>query len=62
VIKRYIHLLGTEFHGYNGKRFLKDAMAGLTVARWRCRWRWRSALAFGVSDRGNPRSPSPIAA
>ncbi len=46
MIKRYIHLLGTEFHGYNGKRFLKDAMAGLTVAAVAL----PLALAFGVSS------------
>ena len=46
LIKRYIHQLKSEFHGYNGKRFLKDTMAGLTVAAVAL----PLALAFGVSS------------
>lgn len=46
MIKRYIHQLKSEFHGYNGKRFLKDTMAGLTVAAVAL----PLALAFGVSS------------
>lgn len=30
-IKRYIAMLKNEFNGYNGKRFSKDLLAGLTV-------------------------------
>ena len=46
MIKRYIHLLRTEFKGYNGKRLMKDTMAGLTVAAVAL----PLALAFGVSS------------
>lgn len=46
MIKRYIHQLKSEFRGYNGKRFLKDTMAGLTVAAVAL----PLALAFGVSS------------
>ncbi|MBE6902067.1 MAG: SulP family inorganic anion transporter [Ruminococcaceae bacterium] len=46
MIKKYISDLKTEFRGYNGKSFAKDAMAGLTVAAVAL----PLALAFGVSS------------
>ena len=30
-IKKYIAMLKNEFSGYNGKKFSKDLLAGLTV-------------------------------
>ncbi len=46
MIKKYVTDLKTEFAGYNGKRFTKDLMAGLTVAAVAL----PLALAFGVSS------------
>lgn len=46
MIKKYVSDLKTEFKGYNGKRFAKDAMAGITVAAVAL----PLALAFGVSS------------
>ena len=46
MVKKYIADLKTEFSGYNGKKFAKDAMAGLTVAAVAL----PLALAFGVSS------------
>lgn len=46
MIKKYITDLKTEFAGYNGKRFTRDLMAGLTVAAVAL----PLALAFGVSS------------
>lgn len=46
MFKKYITDLKTEFHGYNGKRFSQDLMAGLTVAAVAL----PLALAFGVSS------------
>ena len=45
-IKRFVSDLKKEFHGYNGKAFSQDAMAGLTVAAVAL----PLALAFGVSS------------
>lgn len=44
MIKQYITDLKKEFHGYNGSKFTKDVMAGLTVAAVAL----PLALAFGV--------------
>lgn len=44
--KRYISRLKTEFSGYNGKKFGKDLLAGITVAAVAL----PLALAFGVSS------------
>lgn len=46
MIKKYFSMLKTEFTGYNGKKFSKDLMAGLTVAAVAI----PLALAFGVSS------------
>ncbi len=46
MVKKYISDLKAEFKGYNGKRFAKDAMAGITVAAVAL----PLALAFGVSS------------
>lgn len=46
MVKKYISDLKTEFKGYNGKRFAKDMMAGITVAAVAL----PLALAFGVSS------------
>lgn len=46
MIKKYVSDLKTEFNGYNGKRFAKDVMAGITVAAVAL----PLALAFGVSS------------
>ena len=46
--KNYIAKLKTEFKGYNGQRFLKDLMAGITVAAVAL----PLALAFGASSLG----------
>ena len=46
MIKKYISDLKNEFRGYNGKAFLQDLMAGLTVAAVAL----PLALAFGVSS------------
>lgn len=46
MVKKYISDLRTEFKGYNGKRFAKDTMAGITVAAVAL----PLALAFGVSS------------
>ena len=46
MIKKFVWDLRNEFHGYNGKTFSKDVMAGLTVAAVAL----PLALAFGVSS------------
>jgi len=46
LLKDYITDLKTEFKGYNGKRFSKDLMAGVTVAAVAL----PLALAFGVGS------------
>ena len=46
MIKRYVKRLGTEFKGYNGAKFGKDVLAGVTVAAVAL----PLALAFGVSS------------
>lgn len=46
MIKRYVNRLKAEFSNYNGKRFFKDSMAGLTVTAVAL----PLALAFGVSS------------
>lgn len=46
MLKRYFGMLKAEFAGYNGKKFSKDLMAGLTVAAVAI----PLALAFGVSS------------
>ena len=46
IAKRYISRLKTEFSGYNGKKFGKDLLAGVTVAAVAL----PLALAFGVSS------------
>lgn len=46
IIKRYKSRLKTEFSGYNGKKFGKDLLAGVTVAAVAL----PLALAFGVSS------------
>lgn len=46
IIKRYQSRLKTEFSGYNGKKFGKDLLAGVTVAAVAL----PLALAFGVSS------------
>ncbi len=46
MIKKYVSDLKTEFSGYNGKKLVKDMMAGLTVAAVAL----PLALAFGVSS------------
>ena len=46
MIKRYVSRLKTEFSGYNGKKFGKDLLAGITVAAVAL----PLALAFGVSS------------
>ncbi len=46
LVKRYISRLKTEFSGYNGKKFGKDLLAGITVAAVAL----PLALAFGVSS------------
>ncbi len=46
MIKKYVSDLKQEFKGYNGKKLLKDAMAGITVAAVAL----PLALAFGVSS------------
>ncbi len=46
LAKRYISRLKTEFSGYNGKKFGKDLLAGVTVAAVAL----PLALAFGVSS------------
>ncbi|MBE6855598.1 MAG: SulP family inorganic anion transporter, partial [Ruminococcus sp.] len=46
MIKKFISDLKREFAGYNGKKFSKDLMAGLTVAAVAL----PLALAFGVSS------------
>ena len=45
-IKKYIAMLKTEFKGYNGQKFLKDLMAGITVTAVAL----PLALAFGESS------------
>ena len=45
IAKRYVNRLKTEFSGYNGKKFGKDLLAGITVAAVAL----PLALAFGVS-------------
>ena len=49
LIKDYANILKREFKGYNGKKFGKDVMAGVTVAAVAL----PLALAFGVSS-GEP--------
>ena len=46
IVKRYTTRLKTEFSGYNGKKFAKDLLAGVTVAAVAL----PLALAFGVSS------------
>ena len=46
LTKNYINSLKTEFKGYNGKKFGKDLLAGITVAAVAL----PLALAFGVSS------------
>ncbi len=46
IAKRYVTRLKTEFAGYNGKKFGKDLLAGITVAAVAL----PLALAFGVSS------------
>ena len=46
LAKRYVRRLKTEFSGYNGKKFGKDLLAGITVAAVAL----PLALAFGVSS------------
>ena len=46
LIKDYANILKREFKGYNGKKFGKDVMAGVTVAAVAL----PLALAFGVSS------------
>ncbi len=46
IVKRYVSRLKTEFSGYNGKKFGKDLLAGITVAAVAL----PLALAFGVSS------------
>ena len=46
IAKRYVNRLKTEFSGYNGKKFGKDLLAGITVAAVAL----PLALAFGVSS------------
>ncbi len=46
LLKRYVSRLKTEFSGYNGKKFGKDLLAGVTVAAVAL----PLALAFGVSS------------
>ncbi len=46
MLKKYFGMLKDEFAGYNGKKFSKDLMAGLTVAAVAI----PLALAFGVSS------------
>mgnify|MGYP006919010688 FL=1 len=45
LVKRYVGRLKTEFSGYNGKKFGKDLLAGVTVAAVAL----PLALAFGVA-------------
>ena len=42
MLKQYLGDLRDEFRGYNAAKFTKDLLAGLTVRRLRCRWRWHS--------------------
>lgn len=46
IIKDYVSTIKREFRGYNGKRFAKDLLAGITVAAVAL----PLALAFGVSS------------
>lgn len=46
LIKDYVKILKKEFSGYNGKKFGKDVLAGITVAAVAL----PLALAFGVSS------------
>ena len=46
IIKDYVSTVKREFRGYNGKRFAKDLLAGITVAAVAL----PLALAFGVSS------------
>lgn len=46
MVKKYIRSIKTEFKGYNGKRFFKDTMAGMTVTAVAL----PLALAFGISS------------
>ncbi len=46
LVKRYTERLKNEFKGYNGKKFSKDLLAGITVAAVAL----PLALAFGVSS------------
>lgn len=46
MIRSFFRMLTNEFNGYNGKRFLRDLLAGLTVAAVSL----PLALAFGVSS------------
>ncbi len=46
LVKNYVSRLKTEFSGYNGKKFGKDLLAGVTVAAVAL----PLALAFGVSS------------
>lgn len=46
LVKNYVGILKNEFKGYNGKKFGKDVLAGVTVAAVAL----PLALAFGVSS------------
>lgn len=46
MLKQYMEILKKEFDGYNGKKFSKDLLAGVTVAAVAL----PLALAFGVSS------------
>ncbi len=46
MLKKYVQDLKTEFSGYNGKKFAKDVMAGITVAAVAL----PLALAFGEAS------------
>lgn len=56
-IKNYIARLKDEFRGYNGQRFSKDLMAGITVAAVAL----PLALAFGASSLGENAENAPAA-
>lgn len=56
-IKSYIARLKSEFKGYNGQRFSKDLMAGITVAAVAL----PLALAFGASSLGENAENAPAA-
>ena len=57
LVKEYVSDIKNEFKGYNGKRFGRDLMAGITVAAVAL----PLALAFGVSS-GAPPPPGLVTA